>query len=538
MKEQPNDLWRGGPWEQPSPSFPTPPPVVVPARRPPVLRVRRRRRTLLPFLALFLLVVGLSLGTVAVRWLLPWDDEPLTPHLSEQEERDPFAALERAETGTGVQVQISQREGEVMDAVEIYEKCVPSVVSIQADGEGEYSTGTGVVMSADGYILTNAHVVADSLRMSVLLSDGRVMEARLVGADAGEDLAVLKVEASGLTPAEFGDSDRLRCGEMVVAIGDPLGYRTSITQGIVSALNRTVPVDGVELQVIQTSAPINFGNSGGALINDRGQVVGITTLKVVAQDSTVEGLTNAHVVADSLRMSVLLSDGRVMEARLVGADAGEDLAVLKVEASGLTPAEFGDSDRLRCGEMVVAIGDPLGYRTSITQGIVSALNRTVPVDGVELQVIQTSAPINFGNSGGALINDRGQVVGITTLKVVAQDSTVEGLGFAIPMQKVKEVADWLIAGQPAMGFTVDFSGGSLRVAALEENSSAGRAGLQVDDVLLSLNGAPLPTIQELRRVKNTLIPGETATLMVRRGGEERNITFSVQCEADFPDRTA
>lgn len=116
--------------------------------------------------------------------------------------------------------------------------------------------------------------------------------------------------------------------------------------------------------------------------------------------------------------------------------------------------------------MVVAIGDPLGYRTSITQGIISALNRTVPVDGVELQVIQTSAPINFGNSGGALINDRGQVVGITTLKVMAQDSTVEGLGFAIPIQKVKEVADWLIAGRPAMGFTVDFSGGSLRVAAL------------------------------------------------------------------------
>lgn len=163
MMEQPNDLWRGGPWEQPSPSFPTPPPVAVPPRRPPVLRVRRRRRALLPFLALFLLVVGLSLGTVAVRWLLPWEEEPLTPYLSKQEERDPFAALERAETGTGVQVQISQREGEAMDAVEIYEKCVPSVVSIQADGEEEYSTGTGVVMSQDGYILTNAHVVADSL---------------------------------------------------------------------------------------------------------------------------------------------------------------------------------------------------------------------------------------------------------------------------------------------------------------------------------------------------------------------------------------
>lgn len=179
MMEQPNDLWRGGPWEQALPllshpcrRWPVPPtasagpPGPAPAAVP-----------LLPFLALFLLVVGLSLGTVAVRWLLPWEEEPLTPYLSKQEERDPFAALERAETGTGVQVQISQREGEAMDAVEIYEKCVPSVVSIQADGEEEYSTGTGVVMSQDGYILTNAHVVADSLRMSVLLSDGRVMEA-------------------------------------------------------------------------------------------------------------------------------------------------------------------------------------------------------------------------------------------------------------------------------------------------------------------------------------------------------------------------
>ena len=95
-------------------------------------------------------------------------------------------------------------------------------------------------------------------------------------------------------------------------------------------------------------------------------------------------------------------------------------------------------------------------------------------------------PINFGNSGGALINDRGQVVGITTLQVMAQDSTLEGLGFAIPIQKVKEVADWLIAGRPAMGFTVDFSGGSLRVAALEENSSAGHAGLQVDLSLIHI----------------------------------------------------
>ena len=399
MKEQPNDLWRGGPWEQPSPSFPTPPPVVVPARRPPVLRVRRRRRTLLPFLALFLLVVGLSLGTVAVRWLLPWDDEPLTPHLSEQEERDPFAALERAETGTGVQVQISQREGEVMDAVEIYEKCVPSVVSIQADGEGEYSTGTGVVMSADGYILTNAHVVADSLRMSVLLSDGRVMEARLVGADAGEDLAVLKVEASGLTPAEFGDSDRLRCGEMVVAIGDPLGYRTSITQGIVSALNRTVPVDGVELQVIQTSAPINFGNSGGALINDRGQVVGITTLKVVAQDSTVEGLGFAIPSASAQRIvNDLLTWGEVKPEPRLGVvvlregvpveDGRWGLVVQEVD-----PGSAADIAGVQTGDYILSAG---GEDLRTSQDLMRVRRRTSAGDqlpmvlwreGREIQVV-------------------------------------------------------------------------------------------------------------------------------------------------------
>ena len=126
----------------------------------------------------------------------------------------------------------------------------------------------------------------------------------------------------------------------------------------------------------------------------------------------------------------------------------------------------------------MAIGDPLGYRTSITQGIVSALNRIVNVDGVDMEVIQTSAPINFGNSGGALINDHGQVVGITTMKIVAEDNTVEGLGFAIPMTNVKETADWLIAGQPALGFTVDSSDGTLRVSQVEQNSNAYAAGLR------------------------------------------------------------
>ena len=403
MSEQPHDLWTGGPWEQPSPAFSPPPAVIVPPARRSVLRPKRcrrhRRRVLFPFLTLFVLIVGLTVGTVAVRYLWPQETEEPSGVAAVHTSRDPFAALERAETGTGVTVQIIPKSGDALDATQIYQKCVSSIVSIWAEGESTYSTGTGIVMSGDGYLLTNAHVVAGS-----------------------------------------------------------------------------------------------------------------QTVYVAFQDDTV------------------------LEAKLVGADADEDVAVLKVEAQNLSPAEFGDSDQLLCGEMVVAIGDPLGYRTSITQGIVSAVDRVVNVDGVNMEVIQTSAPINFGNSGGALINDHGQVVGITTMKIVAEDNTVEGLGFAIPMRKVKEVADWLISGQPALGFTVDARDGTLLISQVERNSNAYAAGLRIGDRVVALDETPVASIAELKQANATLIPGETVSLGVLRGEEELVISFQVQTESDFPNR--
>ncbi len=401
MSQQPNDLWKGGPWEQPSPVFPVPPAVVVPPPRRPLLRPkRRRRRSLFPFLTLFALVVCLIVGTVIARYLLPQEgDGPASGLTVTAGGRDPFAALERAETGTGVTVSISPEQGEEMAPPEIYQKCVPSIVSLWAEGDETSSTGTGIIMSQDGYLLTNAHVVAGS-----------------------------------------------------------------------------------------------------------------------------------HSVY------VAFHDETILEAKLVGADGEADVAVRKVDAQGLAPAEFGDADQLVCGEMVVAIGDPLGYRTSITQGIVSALDRVVNVDGVDMEVIQTSAPINFGNSGGALINDHGQVVGITTMKIVSQDNTVEGLGFAIPMDNVKETADWLIAGQPALGFTVDSRDGTLRVTQVEQNSNAYAAGLRPEDRVTALNGEPVASIQELKQAKTRMVPGDTATLQVRRGEETLTFTFVVQAETDFPGR--
>lgn len=177
---------------------------------------------------------------------------------------------------------------------EIYVKCIPSVVSITTQNRSGTSTGTGVILTEDGYIVTNHHVIENGERITAQLTDDRVCAARLVGADPASDLAVLQISADGLTSAEFGNSDALRVGDSVVAIGDPLGveYRGTMTDGIVSAINRNVNVNGRSMNLIQTNAALNSGNSGGPLINSCGQVIGINTIKIgaFADSAGVEGL--------------------------------------------------------------------------------------------------------------------------------------------------------------------------------------------------------------------------------------------------------
>ena len=177
---------------------------------------------------------------------------------------------------------------------EVYEKVMPSVVSITCFDGRSVSTGTGVVMDAGGYIITNAHVVEDAEQIRALLTDGRELEARCVGADMLSDLAVLRVTASGLIPAEFGDSDALRVGDEVVAIGDPLGVelRGTMTDGIISGINRDIRSGNRTMTLLQTTAALNSGNSGGPLVNCYGQVVGINTMKIgdYASSAGVEDL--------------------------------------------------------------------------------------------------------------------------------------------------------------------------------------------------------------------------------------------------------
>lgn len=177
---------------------------------------------------------------------------------------------------------------------EIYRRNIPSVVSITCASSGGTSTGSGVIFSEQGYIVTNQHVISGATGISVLLTDGRVLSAALVGQDSVSDLAVLQITADGLTAVQFGDSESLQVGDTVVAIGDPLGikFRGTMTDGIISAINRDVEVSGRTMNLIQTNAALNSGNSGGPLINRYGQVIGINTMKIgtFADTAGVEGI--------------------------------------------------------------------------------------------------------------------------------------------------------------------------------------------------------------------------------------------------------
>ena len=204
----------------------------------------------------------------------------------------------------------TRMENSALSFQEIYQQVSPSVVSITALLPMGSSQGTGVVMTADGYIITNAHVIEGAFRADVSLEDGRSFEAKLVGSDETTDLAVLKIEADDLTPAVFGDSDQMVVGDTVVAIGNPMGeqLRGTMTDGILSAINRDMEVDGNTMTLLQTTAALNTGNSGGALVNDQGQVIGITNMKLISNvsDNTLEGLgfaiptTTVKPVVDAL----------------------------------------------------------------------------------------------------------------------------------------------------------------------------------------------------------------------------------------------
>ncbi|MCF0138284.1 MAG: trypsin-like peptidase domain-containing protein [Oscillospiraceae bacterium] len=218
-------------------------------------------------------------------------------------------------------------EGRSLSLQELYERCTPSVVSVKAKKEsgGGYSWGSGIVASADGYIITNTHVIEECVSAEIGLTDGSTYEARLVGADSVSDIAVLKIDAQGLTPAVFAAADSVSVGDVAVAIGNPLGeaYRLTMTNGIISAKDRSVNYNGTAMNLLQTNAAINGGNSGGPLFNERGQVVGITNMKMISAISGIEGIGFA-IPTDTVQSVVasIMRDGAVYGRSSIGIVVG------------------------------------------------------------------------------------------------------------------------------------------------------------------------------------------------------------------------
>ena len=260
----------------------------------------------------------------------------------------------------------------------------------------------------------------------------------------------------------------------------------------------------------------------GIIISEDGYIV--TNNHVIASENS----SSYYSILEATGISVTLYGEKTeYPATIVGSDAYTDLAVLKIDCEGLVPATLGDSDSVQVGEFAMAIGNPLGMTSTVTTGIVSALNREIESDdGTVYVTIQTDAAINSGNSGGALVNADGKVIGINTLKLGGEG--VEGMGFAIPINSAKSVIDQLIEFQtvkrPALGITATAITEEqskrynvpvgVYVESVEKDSSADEAGLKVGDIITELNGKAVTNVTELNREKNNYKIGDEITLKV------------------------
>lgn len=284
---------------------------------------------------------------------------------------------------------------------------------------------------------------------------------------------------------------------------------------------------------------------------------GVATGTGIIMSSDGYIITNAHVVEGATSISVLLpssyaddnssEEELTIDATLVGKDTQTDIAVLKIDKTGLTPAEFGKSSDVQVGEVAIVIGNPLGFElaNSVTAGIVSAVDRTITVDDRTMNCIQTDASINSGNSGGPLINAYGQVIGITSAKVTSTYG--EGLGFAIPIDEAIPIVQELIAygkvtGRPSLGVSgenvtevysqyYDIPKGFF-VRGVNEGSCAEKAGIKVNDIVTGIEGTTVESIEEFNDVKNNYKAGDTVTVTVYRNGKYIDLEVTLDEVAD------
>ena len=285
-----------------------------------------------------------------------------------------------------------------------------------------------------------------------------------------------------------------------------------------------------------------FGNStakatgSGIIISEDGYIV--TNNHVISSESNA----SYYAITEATGITVnLYNDSTEYTATIVGTDSYTDLAVIKIDATGLTPATLGNSDNVQVGEFAMAVGNPLGMQSSVTSGIVSAVNREVTTeDGTTYTAIQTDAAINSGNSGGALVNANGEVIGINTLKLSGDG--IEGMGFAIPINSTTKVISELIeykeVRRPYIGITGSAVSEEIStrynvpqgvyVESVEAGGPAEAAGLKVGDIITKIQGTDVSTVQELNNIKNTYSIGDEVTLTVYSNNEYKDVKITLQ----------
>ena len=263
----------------------------------------------------------------------------------------------------------------------------------------------------------------------------------------------------------------------------------------------------------------------------------------ITQDGYI--LTNHHVISDASSVKVTLYNGETYDAKVIGSDEDYDIAVLKIDVTGATPVVLGDSSKVAIGESVAAVGNPLGELTfSMSEGIVSCVNRAINVDGTPFNMIQVDCSINPGNSGGPLFNSYGEVIGIVSAKYSSySNTTVEGIGFAIPINDVVAMVedimtDGYVTDKAYMGFVpqnmtaqmaqqyrYDVTKGVF-IYSVEEGSAADKAGLKMGDVIMKIDGTDVDSYQELVALKKKYSAGDESTFTIYRGGQQQEVAVT------------
>lgn len=276
----------------------------------------------------------------------------------------------------------------------------------------------------------------------------------------------------------------------------------------------------------------------GIIITEDGYIL---TNNHIVNSTSSSSSSSYYEVGKANKVTVFLyNDETPYEGTIIGTDEQTDLAVIKIDKTGLTAAELGDSDNVKVGEFAMAIGNPLGMQSSVSAGMISALNRKITSDGVTFNLIQTDAAINAGNSGGALVNADGQVIGINTLK--ASGTGVEGMGFAIPINSAKPIYEQLVQYQKVKRPYIGISGRDLDeetakanklvvgiyIASVEDFSAGQKAGLKIGDVIIEADGKKITTMDELNEIKNNHQIGDEMKLKINRNGSEKEVTLILQ----------